>query len=80
MPDYHNPAALPPGAVLVVGSGQSGAQIAEELHEAGREVVLACGRVPWGPRRLGGRDIFWWALETGYLDQPVAACRARPPG
>jgi putative flavoprotein involved in K+ transport len=73
VPDYRNPAALPPGAVLVVGSGQSGAQIAEELHEAGREVVLACGRVPWAPRRVGGRDIFWWALETGFMSQPVSA-------
>ena len=44
--DYRNEAALPPGAVLVVGSGQSGCQIAEELHEAGRKVVLACGRAP----------------------------------
>jgi Pyridine nucleotide-disulphide oxidoreductase len=68
--DYRNPGALPPGAVLVVGCGQSGAQLAEELHEAGREVVLACGRAPWAPRRLGGRDIVWWALESGFLDQP----------
>jgi putative flavoprotein involved in K+ transport len=57
---YRNPESLPPGGVLVVGSGQSGAQIAEELHEAGRDVVLACGRAPWAPRRLGGLDIFWW--------------------
>jgi len=68
--DYRNPGALPPGAVLVVGCGQSGAQLAEELHEAGREVVLACGRAPWAPRRLGGRDIVWWGLESGFLDQP----------
>jgi putative flavoprotein involved in K+ transport len=70
---YRNPASLPPGRVLVVGSGQSGAQIVEELHEAGREVVLACGRAPWVPRRLGGRDIFWWAMETGFMDTPVSA-------
>ena len=70
---YRNPAALPPGKVLVVGSGQSGVQIAEELHEAGREVVVACGRAPWAPRRLGGRDIFWWAVETGFFDAPVTA-------
>jgi putative flavoprotein involved in K+ transport len=70
---YRNPAALPPGKVLVVGSGQSGVQIAEELHEAGREVVVACGRAPWAPRRLGGRDIFWWAAETGFFDAPVTA-------
>jgi putative flavoprotein involved in K+ transport len=70
---YRNPASLPPGRVLVVGSGQSGAQIVEELHEAGREVVLACGRAPWAPRRLGGRDIFWWVMETGFMDTPVSA-------
>ncbi len=46
-----HPAALPPGRVLVVGSGQTGCQISEELHEAGRVVFLACGRAPWGPRR-----------------------------
>ena len=57
--------------MLVVGSGQSGCQIAEELHEAGREVVLACGKAPWAPRRLGDRDIFWWAVESGYARCPV---------
>lgn len=66
--DYRNEQALPPGRVLIVGSGQSGCQIAEELHEAGREVFLSCGRTPWVPRRLGGRDVIWWALETGFLD------------
>jgi putative flavoprotein involved in K+ transport len=70
---YRNPESLPPGGVLVVGSGQSGAQIAEELHEAGRDVVLACGRAPWAPRRLGGLDIFWWVMETGFMDTPVGA-------
>lgn len=66
--DYRNERELPPGAVLVVGSGQSGCQIAEELHDAGREVVLSCGKAPWAPRRLGGQDLVWWAAETGYLD------------
>jgi len=70
---YRNPQALPDGAVLIIGSGQSGCQIAEELHEAGRRVVVACGRAPWLPRRIGGRDGVWWALETGFLDQPVGA-------
>lgn len=69
--DFHNERALPPGRVLIVGSGQSGCQIAEELNEAGREVLLSCGRAPWAPRRAGGRDIVWWALESGYLDAPV---------
>jgi putative flavoprotein involved in K+ transport len=54
---YQNPAALPAGRVLVVGSGQTGCQIAEELCKSGREVFLACGRAPWGPRRPAGRDI-----------------------
>jgi putative flavoprotein involved in K+ transport len=71
--DYRNPAELPPGPVLVVGSGQSGCQLAEELHVAGREAFLACGRAPWFPRRLGDRDLSWWALETGFLDAPVSS-------
>jgi putative flavoprotein involved in K+ transport len=55
----------------VVGSGQSGCQIAEELQLAGRDVVLACGRAPWAARRWGGRDLLWWAHETGFLDVRV---------
>ena len=66
--DYGNPDALPPGGVLVVGSGQSGCQIAEELHGAGREVFLACGRAGWMPRRIGDHDVFWWLQEAGDLD------------
>ena len=70
--DYRTPDQLPAGAVLVVGSGQTGCQLAEELHEAGREVFLACGKAPWIPRRLGGRDFVRWLHESGYLDVPVA--------
>jgi glycine/D-amino acid oxidase-like deaminating enzyme len=73
---YRNEQALPPGRVLVVGSGQSGCQIAEELHEAGRDVVVACGRAPWLPRRIGGHDFTWWALETGFLDATVESLPA----
>jgi putative flavoprotein involved in K+ transport len=69
--EYRNEGDLPGGGVLVVGSGQSGCQIAEELHEAGREVILACGRAPWAPRRLGGRDLVWWLVETGFLEATV---------
>jgi putative flavoprotein involved in K+ transport len=69
--DYRNPDELPPGRVLVVGSGQSGCQIAEELHEAGREVVMACGRAGWLPRRLGDRDVVWWLQEAGNFDERV---------
>jgi putative flavoprotein involved in K+ transport len=68
VPDYRNPADLPPGQVLVVGSGQSGCQIAEELHQAGREVFLSCGRAGWLPRRIGDHDVFWWLLAAGDLD------------
>jgi putative flavoprotein involved in K+ transport len=68
---YRNPGELPPGPVLVVGSGQSGCQIAEELHEGGRDVFLACGRAGWAPRRIGEHDLLWWLLETGELDTPV---------
>ncbi len=71
--DYRSPAGLPDGAVLVVGSGQSGCQLAEELHDAGREVLLSCGRAPWLPRRPGGRDLVWWAHESGFLDGSVDA-------
>jgi putative flavoprotein involved in K+ transport len=71
--DYRNPAELPAGPVLVVGSGQSGCQISEELHEAGREVFLACGRTSWLPRRIDDRDFVWWFQETGFLDDPVSA-------
>jgi cation diffusion facilitator CzcD-associated flavoprotein CzcO len=70
---YRNPGELPDGRVLVVGSGQSGCQIAEELHEAGREVFLACGRAGWGPRRLADRDVFWWLHAAGDLDDGVDA-------
>jgi len=62
--------------VLVVGSGQSGCQIAEELHEAGRDVVVACGRAPWLPRRIGEHDFTWWALETGFLEATVESLPA----
>ena len=74
--DYRNEQELPPGTVLVIGSGQSGCQIAEELHEAGRKVVLACGRAPWVPRRVGDHDFTWWLLESGFLDATVGSLPA----
>ena len=73
---YRNPDRLPPGAVLVVGAGQSGCQIAEELQEAGRETYLSCGRAPWLPRRIGGRDLAWWAVETGFMDATASSLPA----
>ncbi|PSS65457.1 FAD-dependent oxidoreductase [Ensifer sp. NM-2] len=65
---YRSTADLPDGSVLVVGSGQSGAQIAEELAEAGRKVFLATSRVGRLPRRYRSRDIMVWLLESGFLD------------
>lgn len=70
--DYTNAAALPPGKVLVTGSGQTGCQIAEELVEDGRDVFLACGRAPWIPRRLEDRDTVAWIVETPFLDATLA--------
>jgi putative flavoprotein involved in K+ transport len=70
---YRSPAALPPGAVLVVGSGQSGTQIADELAAAGREVLLATSRVARVPRRYRGRDVHEWSVELGLYDQPTEA-------
>lgn len=66
---YRNPAGLPDGAVLVVGSGQSACQIAEELAVSGRDVVMACGRAPWFPRRVGGRDLFEWLMDSSFYEQ-----------
>jgi cation diffusion facilitator CzcD-associated flavoprotein CzcO len=68
---YRNPDELPAGAVLVVGSGQSGCQIAEELHLAGRDVFLACGRAGWAPRRFNDHDLAWWLWTAGSLDDRV---------
>jgi putative flavoprotein involved in K+ transport len=67
--EYRNPAALPPGNVLIVGSGQTGCQLAEELHHAGRKVFLSCGRCIWFPRRLEGRDTIWWTNHSGFMDR-----------
>jgi putative flavoprotein involved in K+ transport len=68
---YKNPAQLPPGAVLVVGSGASGAQIAEELLRAGRRVYLSVGAHRRMPRRYRGRDLIWWLGEMGLLQRPT---------
>jgi len=83
--DYANPTALPPGTVLVVGSGQTGCQLAEELSVAGRRVSLACGRAPWIPRRIEGRDTIAWLNETPWFDvrlsdlpSPAARLLANP--
>jgi putative flavoprotein involved in K+ transport len=69
--EYRNPQRLPSGAVLVVGTGQSGCQIAEDLYESGRQVYLStssCGRVP---RRYRGKDSTWWLARLGFFDRTV---------
>ncbi len=68
---YKNPQQLQEGAVLVVGSGQSGAQIAEDLHLAGKKVFLAVGDAPRCARFYRGRDVVDWLTEMKYYDIPV---------
>ena len=68
--DYRSPTALPPGSILVVGSGQSGGQIAEDLVKAGRRVFLATGHIGRLPRRYRGQDVTTWLLQCGFMDQP----------
>ncbi|GAA4356081.1 flavin-containing monooxygenase [Angustibacter luteus] len=67
--DYRSPSQLPDGAVLVVGGGQSGCQIAEDLALAGRTVYLSTsrvGRIPWLYR---GRESLAWLVDCGFWDQ-----------
>jgi putative flavoprotein involved in K+ transport len=68
---YRNADQLPPGAVLVVGTGQSGCQIAEDLHLAGRQVHLCTGSAPRVARRYRGRDVVEWLSDMGHYDMPV---------
>jgi len=68
---YRNPAGLPEGAVLVVGSAQSGCQIAEELYQSGRKVFLSVSRTDRVPRRYRGKDVTWWLEEMGASDRTV---------
>jgi putative flavoprotein involved in K+ transport len=66
---YRNPSTLPPGAVLVVGSADSGCQIAEELNESGRRVYLCVGRAGRRPRRYRGKDFMFWVVTLGRVEQ-----------
>ena len=83
--DYRSAAALGTGAVLVVGSAQSGGQIAKDLADAGRQVFLATSRIGRIPRRHRGRDVTLWVVEFGLLETrredivlPSGAIPARP--
>lgn len=71
--DYRSPAALPPGAIVVVGSGQSGCQISEDLLSAGRTVYLCTSKVGRAPRRYRGRDILEWWIDMKFLDVTFAS-------
>src|SRR5262249_31932748 len=75
-PVSRNPEQLPPGAILVVGSGASGCQIAEDLHASGRQVYLSVGTHRRVPRRYRGRDFGWWQLVLGRYD---LTADQRPP-
>lgn len=68
---YKNPEQLAEGATLVVGSGQSGAQIAEDIHIAGKKVFLCVGSAPRAPRTYRGKDTVEWLEDMGYYDQPI---------
>ena len=70
---YKNPSQLPAGSVLIVGSAQSGCQIAEELMESGRQVWLSVGTAGRIPRRYRGRDIMVWLDQAGFFDRTAAA-------
>jgi putative flavoprotein involved in K+ transport len=66
--EYRNPSQLPEGAVLVVGAGSSGGQIADELLRAGRRVYLSVGPHARPPRAYRGRDYCWWLGVLGKWD------------
>ena len=68
---YRNPGALRDGAVLVVGSAQSGCQITQELYQHGRKVFLCVGGAGRIPRRYRGRDIVEWLSLIGFMDRTV---------
>ncbi|MDB5665507.1 NAD(P)/FAD-dependent oxidoreductase [Cypionkella sp.] len=70
---YRNPSQLPEGAVLVVGAGSSGSQIADEINRAGRKVYLSVGPHDRPPRGYRGRDFCWWLGVLGQWDAKVKA-------
>jgi putative flavoprotein involved in K+ transport len=84
--EYRRPEQISEGSVLVVGGGQSGCQITDELLRAGRTVYLSTGSCPWMPRRYRGRDILLWFDDLGRMDErvdslpsPAARLACNPP-
>ena len=84
--EYRNPEQLAPGGVLIVGGGQSGCQIADELNEAGVPTFMAVGRCGWFPRRYRGRELVRWLIDVGLtedtsdkLPSPAARLACNPP-
>ncbi len=69
--EYKNPESLPDKAVLIIGTGQSGCQIAEDLHLAGKPVHLCVGSAPRSPRRYRGKDVVDWLNRLGYYDLSI---------
>ena len=69
---YRSPDSLPDGRVLVIGGGQTAAQLTEELHDAGRDVTLATGSAPSMPRRIAGRDTVDWLEDSGFFEHTLA--------
>jgi putative flavoprotein involved in K+ transport len=69
--NYRNSDQLPAGAILVVGAGSSGCQIAEDLNQSGRRVYLSVGRHRRVPRRYRGQDFGWWGSSMGVWEQRV---------
>lgn len=83
--EYRNPGELPPGGVLVVGSAQSGVQVAEDLIDAGRKVYLSTSMVARVPRWYRGRDIMEWLIDMKFFDMRAeeipdpAMLKMKPP-
>ncbi len=69
--DYRNPSQLPEGGVLIVGSGQSGCQVAEDLVASGRKIYLSSSKVGRNPRRYRGKDILDWLIRMKFYDEPT---------
>jgi len=67
--DYHNPADLPDGGVLVVGPSATGLQLASEIHQSGRPVTISVGEHVRLPRTYRGRDVLWWMDRSGVWNQ-----------